>query len=134
MTDILGEIKVPTLLLFRKGDIEIRVEEGRYLADRIKNALLVTFEGDDHLFWTGDTYPVVAEIQEFITGIRPAKSEFTELNGHTGKKTRDLETIMSENFLYNLKIEEFAALCGRSLSAFKRGSKPKGSNMPKDSW
>jgi AraC-like DNA-binding protein len=27
---------------------------------------------------------------------------------------------MSENYLYNLKVEEFAKLCGRSLSAFKR--------------
>lgn len=120
VTGILGDIKVPTLLLFRKGDIEIRVEEGHYLADRIKNALLVTLDGDDHLFWTGDTYPVLAGIEEFVTGIRPDKSEFVGLNGHTGKKTIDLKTVMSENFLYNLKIEEFAALCGRSLSAFKR--------------
>ena len=30
---------------------------------------------------------------------------------------------MSENFLYNLKIEEFAKLCGRSLSGFKRDFK-----------
>ena len=121
VTDILGSIKVATLLLFRVGDIEIRVEEGRYIAERIPNAKLVEFEGRDHLFWTGDTYPVLAEMKEFVTGIRPQRSEFRNPNA---KKTGiDIEKVMSENFLYNLKIEEFARLCGRSLSAFKRDFK-----------
>ncbi|MBO6606102.1 alpha/beta fold hydrolase [Psychroserpens sp.] len=118
VTDILSSIKVPTLLLFRKGDIEIRVEEGRYIADRITNSKLVEFEGQDHLFWTGDTYPILAEMEEFVTGIRPKRSDFSHSNT---KKTRiDIEAIMANNFLYNLKVEEFAKLCGRSLSAFKR--------------
>ena len=31
-----------------------------------------------------------------------------------------LERVMSENYCFNLKLEEYAALCHRSLSAFKR--------------
>ena len=123
VTGILADIKVPTLLLFREGDIEIRVEEGRYLAERIPNSKLVEFDGKDHLFWTGDTYPILAEFEEFVTGIRPNRSDF---HGRTQKKTGsgiDIKTVMSENFLYNLKVEEFAKLCGRSLSAFKRDFK-----------
>ncbi|MCE2613185.1 helix-turn-helix domain-containing protein [Flavobacteriaceae bacterium D16] len=120
VTGVLGKIKVPTLLLFRKGDIEILVEEGRYLAERISNSKLVEFSGKDHLFWTGDCYAILAEIEEFVTGIRPHKSEF-QMSDHIKRKTGvDLETVMSENFLFNLKVEEFAKLCGRSLSAFKR--------------
>ena len=121
VTDILSSIKVPTLLLFREGDIEIQVHEGRYLAERIPNSKLVEFQGRDHLFWTGDTYPILAEMEEFITGIRPNRSDFETATSR--KKANDIETVMSENYLYNLKVEEFARLCGRSLSAFKRDFK-----------
>lgn len=38
------------------------------------------------------------------------------------KKT-DMEQVMMENFQYDLKMEAFAKLCGRSLSAFKRDFK-----------
>lgn len=121
VTDILSSIKVPTLLLFRKGDIEILVEEGRYIAERVPNSKLVEFEGRDHLFWTGDTYPIIAEMEEFVTGIRPSRRDFQI--SRFDKTAIDIRTIMSKNFLYNLKVEEFAKLCGRSLSAFKRDFK-----------
>lgn len=131
VTGILDSIKVPTLLLFRKGDEEIKVEEGRYIAERVPNSKLVEFEGNDHLFWTGDTYPILAEMEEFVTGIRPNRLEF---NRGTSNKTRiDLEKVMSENYLYNLKVEEFAKLCGRSLSAFKRDFK-KAFNTTPSKW
>ncbi|MCX2720492.1 alpha/beta fold hydrolase [Lentiprolixibacter aurantiacus] len=130
VTGILGSIKIPTLLLFRIGDIEIRVEEGRYLAERIPNSKLVEFHGSDHLFWTSDTYPILAEIEEFITGIRPGRIEFQNAEPIKRKSRIDLETVMSENFLYNLKIEEFARLCGRSLSAFKRDFKASFNTTP----
>ncbi len=120
VTGILGSIKTPTLLLFRIGDIEIRVEEGRYLAERIPNSKLVEFAGKDHLFWTGDTYPILAEIEEFVTGLRPNRLDFQNSKALKKNTRVDLQSIMSENFLYNLKVEEFAKLCGRSLSAFKR--------------
>lgn len=123
VTDILTSIKVPTLLLFRKGDIEILVEEGRYIAERVPNSKLVEFEGRDHLFWTGDTYPILAEMQEFVTGIRPNRLEFQIKNQKHQNTGVDLKAIMTENFLFNLQIEEFAKLCGRSLSAFKRDFK-----------
>lgn len=35
----------------------------------------------------------------------------------------DIEEVMTENFKYDLKIEAFAKLCGRSLSSFKRDFK-----------
>ncbi len=123
VTEILGSIKVPTLLLFREGDIEILVEEGRYIAERIPNSKFVEFEGKDHLFWTGDTFPILAEIQEFITGIRPNRSDFHSNSKENKKLGVDLKIVMSENYLYNLKVEEFAKLCARSLSAFKRDFK-----------
>ncbi|MEN8250289.1 MAG: alpha/beta fold hydrolase [Bacteroidota bacterium] len=130
VTEILKDIRVPTLLLFRKGDIEILVEEGRYIADRIPNSKLVEFEGRDHLFWTGDTYPVLAEMEEFVTGIRPIRADFQTRGQKHNSVGIDLGTVMSENYLYNLKIKEFAKLCGRSLSAFKRDFKDKFETTP----
>lgn len=120
VTGILNDIKVPVLLLFRKGDIEIRVEEGRYLAQRIPHSKLIEFEGRDHLFWTGDTYPILAEMEEFVTGIRPVRSDLKISATDSRGSGIDIERVMTENFLTNLKVEEFAKLCGRSLSAFKR--------------
>ncbi|WP_179334727.1 alpha/beta fold hydrolase [Winogradskyella costae] len=127
VTKVLSDIKTPTLLLFRKGDKDILVEEGRYLAEKITNSKLVEFSGKDHLFWTGDTYSVLAEIEEFVTGMRPNKSEFLKIKQKTDIK---IETIMSENYLYNLKVEEFAKLCGRSLTVFKRDFKKQFATTP----
>ena len=121
VTNILNLINVPVLLLFRKGDIEILVEEGRYLDQRIPNSKLIELNGKDHLFWTGDTYPILAEIEVFVTGIRPKRSDFLKPNSKSLKI--DIEKVMSENFLFNLKIEEFAKISGRSLSSFKRDFK-----------
>jgi len=119
VTEILSSIKVPVLLLFREQDTDILVEEGRYLAERIPNSKLVVLQGKDHLFWTGDTYPILAEIEEFTTGIRPNRLDFYESKNIQAKSQISLETTMSTHFLYNLKIEEFAKLSGRSLSTFK---------------
>jgi AraC-like DNA-binding protein len=120
VTGVLDSIKIPTLLLFRKDDIEILVQEGRYLAERILNSKLVEFRGKDHLFWTGETYLILAEIEEFVTGIRPNISEFKSSKYRRIRNGIDIEKVMAENFLFNLKVEEFAKLCGQSLSAFKR--------------
>jgi len=73
ITGILGSIKVPTLLLHRTGDKDVHVGEAKYIAERIPNSKLVELPGYDHLFWTSDPYSVLAEIEEFITGIRPNK-------------------------------------------------------------
>lgn len=123
VTGILKSIKVPTLLLFRTNEKEIKVEEGRYIAARIPNSKLVELSGSDHLFWTGDTFTVLAEIEEFVTGIRPSKKNETHLNTAATNSNSILENIMLNNFQYNLKIEEFAKLSGRSLSTFKRDFK-----------
>lgn len=120
ITGILDSIKVPTLLLYRKDEEEIHVEEGRYLADRIPNSKLVEFSGKDHLFWTGDTFPVLDEIQLFVTGSRSTKKIQYERTLNSKNSITKIELIMFDKFLYNLKIEEFASLSNKSLSTFKR--------------
>ena len=68
--DILPAIRVPTLVLHRSGDRAVQVEQGRYLAQHIPGARLAELNGDDHLWWVGDSEAIVNEIQEFLTGER----------------------------------------------------------------
>jgi class 3 adenylate cyclase len=68
--DILPSIRVPTLILHRKGDLVAPVEGARLMADRIPNARLVEFEGTDHVPFTGDFDPMLDEMEEFLTGTR----------------------------------------------------------------
>ena len=69
--DILGAIHVPTLVLHRRGDRWVNVEEGRFVADRIEGAKWMELPGDDHVIWAGDADRTLDEIEEFVTGIRP---------------------------------------------------------------
>jgi class 3 adenylate cyclase len=68
---VLSSIQAPTLVLHRRGDRHVRVEHGRYLAEHIPDATYRELDGDDHLFFTGDSDAMVDEIEEFLTGVRP---------------------------------------------------------------
>jgi len=56
----------------RSGDSYIHAALGRYLADRIPGARYVELEGDDHLWWAGDTDQLLDSVEEFFTGAPPA--------------------------------------------------------------
>jgi pimeloyl-ACP methyl ester carboxylesterase len=68
--DVLPAIRVPTLLIYRTDDRDVRVEEGRFIASRIDGSRLVELPGTDHLMWTGDPDAIVDEIEAFLTGVR----------------------------------------------------------------
>ena len=68
--DILPTIQVPTLILHRREERHVKVEEARYLAEHIPNAKLVELPGEDHLVFTGDRDAVLDEVEEFLTGVR----------------------------------------------------------------
>lgn len=75
--DILGSIKVPTLIMQRTHDIDVKVEEGRFIAERIEGAKFVELEGNDHLFWAGNEEHVLDEMRSFIKDIKP-KTNYVE--------------------------------------------------------
>jgi pimeloyl-ACP methyl ester carboxylesterase/class 3 adenylate cyclase len=68
---VLPAVTVPALIMHRSGDHHLPVEASRYMARHILGAKLVEFPGDDHLPWTMDMDPVLAEIETFVTGTRP---------------------------------------------------------------
>lgn len=122
ITHLLHTIIVPALILHRIDDRDVHIEEALYLAHRIPNAKFVGLPGIDHCFWVGDSFSVLAEIQEFVTGIRPSKPMKPSISlVHCSKV--DIESTMLNNFKFHLNLKEYATLCGRSVSVFKRDFK-----------
>ena len=66
--EILPHIQVPTLVLHRRHDQCLKVEEGRYVASRIPGARFVELPGEDHLPFVGDQDAIIDEIERFVTG------------------------------------------------------------------
>ncbi|MDX1691384.1 MAG: alpha/beta fold hydrolase [Acidimicrobiia bacterium] len=72
VTEILGDLDVPTLVIHRTGDRAVPVELGRDLADRIPGARLLELPGDDHFSYAGDLESWMTEVERFVTGtVRP---------------------------------------------------------------
>ena len=69
---VLASVQAPTLVLHRRGNRHARVEHGRYLAEHIPGADYRELDGADHHFAAGDTDGLADEIEEFLTGVRPA--------------------------------------------------------------
>ena len=70
--DVLPSIRMPTLVIHRTDDRDVKVEEGRWIAAQVPGAKYVELPGDAHTLWAGDTDALVDEIEEFLTGMRPA--------------------------------------------------------------
>jgi class 3 adenylate cyclase len=67
---VLPAIQAPTLVIHRKGNRAALVGHGRYLAEHIPGARYTELPGDEHLPYVGDSDTIVAEIEEFLTGVR----------------------------------------------------------------
>jgi len=97
LRSILSAIRVPTLVLHRRENRHYRLEFGRYLAANIPGARLVELPGADcHPFHLPAGNAVLDEIQEFLTGVRPAATTerelatvlFTDIAGSTALAAR----------------------------------------------
>ena len=92
VTGVLPSIRVPLLVLHRTGDF-VPVANAHVLHDLVPHARFVELPGEDHAFWKGDVEPVLAEIEEFVTGTRtPAAPErslatvlFSDVVGSTAR-------------------------------------------------
>ncbi|MCA1841541.1 MAG: adenylate/guanylate cyclase domain-containing protein [Actinobacteria bacterium] len=71
--DVLPSVHVPTLVMHRRGDRVVNVRAGRHLAQSIALSRYVEFEGTDHNMMGGDSTAILQELEEFVTGVRPAE-------------------------------------------------------------
>jgi pimeloyl-ACP methyl ester carboxylesterase/DNA-binding SARP family transcriptional activator len=69
--DVLTRVEVPTLVLHRRGDRVIPIDEARKLASAIPNARLVELDGSDHYPHVGDVHTWIDEVEAFVTGVAP---------------------------------------------------------------
>ncbi len=66
---VLPTVQVPTLVLHRRMDLAVPVENGRYLASRIAGAKYIEYaDCGDHLIFAGDWPTFCGDIEEFVTG------------------------------------------------------------------
>jgi class 3 adenylate cyclase/alpha-beta hydrolase superfamily lysophospholipase len=117
---VLPTIGVPTVVMHRTDDRDARVEEGRFIAGQIAGARFVEFPGADHSWWTQDREAILDEIEELVTGIRPAPQPnrvlatvlFTDIVGST-ERVRELgdhgwaELLARHHALVRRELERF---------------------------
>ncbi len=79
----LPRIRVPALVMHRRGEQGWDVRHSRYLAENIPGARYVELEGRDSFPFIGDSAAILEEVEEFLTGGR-----------RSGELTRALLTVM----------------------------------------
>jgi class 3 adenylate cyclase len=73
---VLASIQALTLVLHRRDTQWARLDHGRYLAEHIADARLVELDGDEDLFFQGDTDGMLDVVEEFLGGEhRPVDTE-----------------------------------------------------------
>jgi pimeloyl-ACP methyl ester carboxylesterase len=82
--EVLPTIRVPALVIHRSGDLCLKVEEGRFVAEQIPGCKFIELGGIDHLPFVGEQDEILDEIEEFLTGVRSG-----------GEYDRVLATVMS---------------------------------------
>ena len=101
----LSHIQVPTLILHRRTDIGVRIENSHYLAEHIPGARFVELESGGHFVTDGDTSVIAEEISAFLTGQRHLSIDFdrvlatvllTDIVGSTELVTRHGDRKWSE--------------------------------------
>ena len=94
--DALPSVHVPVLILHHVGDPDVSIEGARYIAREVPQAKLIELPGNHHVLLGKEAEGVLAEIQEFLTGVRPcgepdrilATILFTDIVGSTEKASQ----------------------------------------------
>jgi DNA-binding CsgD family transcriptional regulator len=66
--DLLHHVHVPTLVLQRRGDPFVSVDDARWLASHIPHATLDIIDGDAHVHTVGDSAALAERITAFTGG------------------------------------------------------------------
>jgi class 3 adenylate cyclase len=117
---VLPTVSVPTLVVHRRDDLSVPLEQGRYLADHIPGARFVELGGASHLPHAGDFDDLADHIEEFLTGARrPSAPErvlatvlFTDIVGSTARLAE-----MGDRRWRNL-LASHDGMVGRQLARF----------------
>ena len=75
--ELLPDVSVPTLIVHRRGDRVVPIEEARRMAAVIPGALISEFDGVDHMSHLGDVDGWIDAVEKFTTGVVAARSAVT---------------------------------------------------------
>jgi pimeloyl-ACP methyl ester carboxylesterase len=64
---VLPRIRVPTLVVHRRGDVIVPVGHARHMAELVPDAKYVELPGDDHLWFVGDQAALVEAFERYLT-------------------------------------------------------------------
>ena len=103
---LLPAIRVPVVILHRADEVAVDVSHSRYMAEHIPGARYLELPGSDHLPWIGDVEPIVAEVQELVTGTRPEP-----------EPDRVVATVMFVDALEEVARSQIARFRGHALPA-----------------
>ena len=130
---LLPSVQVPTLIMHRVGDALVPVAAGRYVAEHIPGARYLEVPGIDHTVVDNETQDVIAdEIEEFLTGVRPAPEPdrvlatvlFTDIVGSTARAAE-----MGDR-LWHALLENHNKIAHREITRFRgRGIKSTGDGV-----
>jgi class 3 adenylate cyclase len=128
---VLPAIRVPTLVIQRADAGRFGPAFGRYIAEHIAGAKYVELPGADSLIWAGNQEEILGEIEDFVTGIRPALEPdrvlatvlFTDIVGSTAKAAelgdRGWRSLLAEhNLVARRQLERFG---GREIKTVGDG-------------
>ncbi len=68
VSDAVGAVSVPAIVIHRRGDQTVPFQCGRDLAAALPGATLVPLDGNAHVPWRGDTASVLDAIEGFLHG------------------------------------------------------------------
>ncbi len=122
---VLPTIRVPTLVLHQSDDRAVPQDGDRYMSQNITGARYVEVPGDHHWPWMGESETLLDEVQEFLTGIRPAPEPdrllatvlFTDIVGSTEKAAElgDRRWLHLLDSYYTLARKELDRFRGRGI-------------------
>jgi len=120
---ILPQLRRPVLVVQRRGDQVVRCGNGRYLADHVPEATYLELPGRDHLYFMGDTQPLVDALLRFTAAEAPAPQAaggrflstvlFTDIVGST-----ELAGRLGDRAWRDL-LQRFHGLCRARLGEFR---------------
>ena len=121
---ILPQLRRPVLIVQRRADQVVRCGNGRYLADHVPDATYLELPGRDHMFFMGDTQPLVDALLRFAAAEAPAASAatggrflstvlFTDIVGST-----ELAGQLGDRAWRDL-LQRFHGLCRARLGEFR---------------
>lgn len=105
--DILYSINVPTLILQRTNDIDVKIEEGKLIAKSITGAKFVELDGVDHLFRIGNKEEVLEKMRSFILNVKPKENHERKLFAILTARTNTKESAIVQQEFVNQFVTKF---------------------------